>query len=122
MFKVIGKILIFVFSIILIAFGVSGLVYLFIDYIHLFDTTHTVIAIIQSVLSLLTGIFGVICVSLSKSVKFLSIPSFILLGLSIYYFVIFKNSTTAGYYLALGIINLISSVSLLASIYWNRGR
>ena len=122
MFKVIGKILIFVSSIILIAFGVSGLVYLFIDYIHLFDAVHLAISVIQSVLMLGAGIIGIICISLSKDLKFLSIPYLFLLGLSIYYFVIFKNSTTAGYYLALGIVNLISSVFLLTSVYWNRGK
>ena len=122
MFKVIGKILIFVFSIILIAFGASGLVYLFIDYIHLFDAVHIAISVIQSVLMLGAGIIGIVCISLSKDLKFLSIPYLLLLGLSIYYFVIFKNSTTAGYYLALGIVNLISSVFLLTSVYWNRGK
>ena len=122
MFKVIGKILIFVFSIILIAFGASGLVYLLIDYIHLFDGVHIAISVIQSVLMLGAGISGIVCISLSKDLKFLSIPYLLLLGLSIYYFVIFKNSTTSGYYLALGIVNLISSVFLLTSVYWNRGK
>lgn len=122
MFRVIGKILIFIFSVFLVGLGGSELVYLFVQYINILDPLHIALSAIQGVLSLATGVIGLICITRSKNTNYLIAPYLILLGLGIYYLVIANNNAVEGYYLALGIINVVSNTILLLSTFWNRGR
>ena len=122
MFRVIGKIIIFVCGLVFIALGVAEAVYLFAQYIHIFDGLHIALSSIEFVTMIVLGILSILFILKNKKTYFLAIPSIIILGLGIYYLVIHQGNVSSNYYLASGIIDVTLSSLVILSIFWNRKR
>ena len=120
MFKVIGKILIFVFGICLLVTGVAELVYLVVQYATIFDPLHIALTVIQGVTAMVCGISSIFLITRSKNPAYVSISTVILFGLGVYFLAIFNGSIAPAYYLAVGIINIISTSFIMVSLIWNR--
>ena len=122
MFRVIGRILIFVFSLALIVLGLTEAFYFFIQYIHIFDALHIALCAVQIVLSLIAGVGGIITISKSKRSRWNLISYFVLFGLGIYYLVICNGHPNENYYMVVGVFNVIITFTLFISAFWNRKR
>jgi peptidoglycan/LPS O-acetylase OafA/YrhL len=122
MLRVIGRTLIFVFSLALLVLGISEMVYLFAQYINEFDGIHIGLSVIQIVFSIAAGIYGLISITRGKKTEWLSISCVVLLGLAAYYYALLPTTPHHSYYLGLAILNTVMSVFILVSVFWNRKR
>lgn len=122
MLRMVARVLIFIFSLFLFVLGISEMIYFFAQYMQELDPLNMTLSIVQFVFCILGGIGGLICITRGKRTELLFISNIVLLGLGIYYFVVFNGHAHESYFLALAILNTFISLTLLVSLFWNRKR
>lgn len=120
MFKVAGKLVLFINIIILVILGISSFIFLFTDYLSVLPTYSLVISFIAIAVCFLFAIYCFILLKKSKSTLPLLSLNTILFGFGIFYMILLILGKNIEIYYSFCVVLLVCSIISFFSIYWTR--
>lgn len=120
MFKVVGKLLIFVLSVALFILSISQLIIFCTSYIQVFNNEELLSSSLQFIITFICGIIGISLIKRNKKTLFLLPFILCILAIGVYFAIYISKGNISNYFYCISILDITISAILLVSLFWNR--